>query len=99
MKPKSYFATENSELCYSKEYHICEAIDQGLKEIKLYEAVPDIFSGYAFCREILYLIDIGEHTCGKICGYYSPRNGKSGCCRHYSKIMYEPGKQVTFKIK
>jgi hypothetical protein len=37
-----------------------------------------------------------EGGCGKVCKYYNPKNGKSGCCKHYSLKFYEPtDKSIT----
>jgi hypothetical protein len=37
-------------------------------------------------------------VCGIDCRYYKPRNGKSGSCKHYSKILYNHGKKITIKL-
>ena len=42
-----------------------------------------------------YYADNGERNCGKECDNYSPRNGKSGCCRHMRPSYLGCGEYYT----
>ena len=60
-----------------------------LTEIEIFPAKIVIGESYAYCSEWGEIIDTEDKSCGKQCSEYSPRNGKSGRCRH-SKNCYEP---------
>lgn len=97
MKTKYYFEALDSELCYTLDYHLDQAREQGLSRIELYEAVPEKVNGFFFCRAVNAVGEDGY--CGSQCTDYEPRNGKSGMCRHRSNTMYEHGEKVTFTVK
>lgn len=95
--PKYYFLTELSEMCYTLDYHLTDAKEQGLTEIELFEAVPENNDKYFWCRAAE---EIFEHeACGKSCIAYQPCNGKSGKCRFKQNTMFEHGKKVKFEVK
>jgi len=96
-KTKIYFKEIDSEMCYSLEYHIQEARIEGIKQIELFEAIPDNIKGMFWCREYSEVTETGY--CGKQCPSYNPRNGKSGMCRFRSNTLYSHGEKVTIKIK
>jgi hypothetical protein len=94
--PKFYFKTENSEMCYTLDYHLAKAKDEGLTEIELFEAVPIKDNNFFWCRAV---DQIAEHgSCGKACFAYQPCNGKSGKCQFKQNTMFEAGKKVKFEI-
>jgi len=103
---KLYFEGENEEHCYSLDAVKAHMEIYGWEEMELYEAKRQEADGFFYCR---YYFNIGERDngeCGKHCDGYTPRNGKSGCCTHYSLKLYEPGKKVVlvrnrnkFKLK
>ena len=93
-KPKFYFR-DNDECCYAKEYHLSDAKDEGLKEVELFEAIPEKVSGMFWCRAVSESTE--EGYCGKQCDEYSPKNGKSGMCR-FKGYFYQKGKKVIFKV-
>lgn len=96
-KTKYYYDDPNSEICYTLNYFIENAKEKNLNEIELYEAIPFKDTFYMFCRSVNL---VGEKEgCGKFCEFYSPRNKKSGICKHRSNILYEVGEKVTIKIK
>lgn len=49
--------------------------------MEIYRARADRSSGYFWCKEYS---EVGEskESCGKQCPRYTPRNGKSGICKH-----------------
>lgn len=54
-------------------------------------------SGMFYCLEYGEIGDKGEGTCSaECCGGYSPRNGKSGICKHYINPVCETGE--LFKL-
>jgi len=95
MKNKQfYFKHSDSEICY-QENHFTSELNVG-ESIQVFEAHSDRIGGGIFwCREYLFCGDDSSETCGRQCKDYEPRNGKSGCCRHYSTILYVHGEKVT----
>ena len=89
---KFYFETADSELCYTLAYFK----EYGLPEMELYEAIPSRVSGEGWCNEYECILEKGD--CGRFCDSYSPKNGKSGMCRHKSNKMFEHGEKVTIKF-
>ena len=79
-KPKLYFSVIDAEICYTLEYHLDNARMDSISEIELFEAIPDKDKEYFFCKAIQECGIKGD--CGKHCGEYEPRNGKSGICNH-----------------
>lgn len=97
MASKYYFRTENDERCYTLEYHLLDAKDKGLTEIKLFEAVPEKIDGMFWCRAVN---ECGEEGyCGSQCAEYEPKNGKSGMCKYKCSTFHNHGKKVVFKVK
>lgn len=92
---KLYFATLDSEMCHTLDYHLDDAKENGLSEIELYEAIPDNDKEYFFCRAVGECAVKGD--CGKHCEEYDPRNGKFGICRYKGKC-YTPGNKLIFKV-
>ena len=81
-----YFSSDNEESCHTLDY-FRESILSG-DELTVYPAKMIVGGGFFYCR---YVEDVGEvgEGCGKVCDWYSPRNGKNGRCRH-SANCYEP---------
>ena len=98
-KKKLYFAEYDEEYCYSLEHHIEQAKENGLDALVLFEAKKYKESYYFWCIEIGEYGEKDGKTCGKICDTYTPRNGKSGICKHYSDTMYEVGERVVYDLK
>lgn len=100
---KLYFENESSDLCFPKKYFQELMEENGLSQIEVFEAEPFKIDYFFWCKEFQELGEISSSflfdRCGRECKSYSPRNGKSGCCKHYSKIMYEPGEKVILKQK
>ena len=89
---KLYFCHQiDEELCCTLEHFLEEMKERNLTEIKVARARRQTKSPYYFCKAI------GEcgikppegEPCGSNCCDYQPRNGKSGCCKHYGYV-YEP---------
>jgi hypothetical protein len=99
MKAKYYFLYPDSEICHQREYFETWMRFAGLNEIEVFEAVPDKISGIFWCKEQSFCGDGSYGICGKMCKDYSPRNGKSGCCKHYTTRLYVHGNKVKITLK
>ncbi len=93
---KFYYRSEFDEMCYTLDYHLSDAKDEGLTEIELFEAIPETVGGMFWCRAVQECTE--EGYCGKECEEYEPKNGKSGMCRHKSKTFYGRGQKVAFRV-
>jgi hypothetical protein len=93
---KYYFRTPDDDLCYKLSYHLSYAKEEGLKEIELYEAIKEDVPGYFFCRDVDAPAEDGD--CGKKCDGYTPKNGKSGMCRHRMNKFYAIGEKKIFNL-
>ena len=94
-----YFESIDSEICYNEDYFFENMIDEGKGEIEVFEAVPEKMTDVFWCKAEMFCGDNSGDTCGKQCPSYKPRNGKSGCCKHYTKHLYTPGGKITLKLK
>lgn len=95
-KTKFYVAPYDEELVQTeksiKEY-MCE---NGITELEVYETERVNDTGYFFCRDSW---EVGERGyCGNQCKQYSPRNGKSGICKHLRQLFGATDKKVLIKI-
>ena len=99
MKGKLYFENRFSTACYSEAFYQNVMIRRCIDEMSLYEAVPEKIEGIFYCRSAQLIIENDSEFCGRDCSIYSPRNGKSGCCRHYSKTIYTFGEKIILKRK
>lgn len=93
---KYYFRTEDDERCYTLDYHLANAKDEGLTEIELFEAIPEKVDGVFWCRAADECAE--EGYCGKQCEEYEPKNGKSGMCRHKCNTFHTHGEKIVFRV-
>jgi len=96
---KYYFISEEDEFCYNLAYIKDEFHGDAFAEV--HEAKPVKIDNVFYCD---FFKTCGEKgydfdKCGKECSAYSPRNGKSGCCKHYSNRLFEHGDKITLKLK
>jgi hypothetical protein len=99
MKVQYYFESENSELCYSKKYFQNLMEYEGWTEIEVIKAIPEEVYPYFWCEHYGTYGERGiDFSCGISCKHYTPRNGKSGCCKHYSKKFYSHGEKIILKL-
>ena len=95
---KKYFVPIFSEeFCYPKDTIIEKMKYEGLTEVKANLAEIHKSNDFFYCKEFGNIGEKGE-SCGKICDFYTPKNGKSGCCKHVGNL-YIYGKEVTIKCK
>ena len=95
---KYYFKYSDSEVCYQRSYFDDEMTENELSEMEVYEAIPDRTTGCFWCKVECFCGDDSRDTCGKQCRQYSPRNGKSGCCKHYTTQLYTQGNKITLQL-
>ena len=98
MRKKYYFEFSDSEICHTEDYFQDRMIDEGLIVIEVYEAIPDKISGMFWCKVIAFCGDDTADSCGKQCNEYSPRNGKSGCCKHHTAWLYYHSNKITLSL-
>lgn len=90
MSKKYYFLTQDSEMAYPLSYF--KDLFKG-EEVELFEGIPYKTPNMMWCKEHLCAGDTGN--CGNECKEYTPKNGKNGCCKHYSRTFYEPNETST----
>ena len=101
---KLYFENSDSPYCYEKSYFIQKMIKNGLTQIEVYKAEKEKVPGVAWCKEFRNLVEKNDvffsywNFCGKQCEKYAPRNGVSGCCKHYTKTLYEKGEKTIIYL-
>ena len=92
---KLYFKNEDEDMCYPLQDHIKYAIQEGLKEIELIEAIPDTKNKkFVWCIFLGQIIE--KSTCNKKCIYYS-RPDKGYKCEEKGKLMTF-GKKIRVSI-
>lgn len=98
-KPKFYFSDLDDEHCWYIEHIIDQMKVSGLTAIKVNVAKRELKTSYFYCKAVGEIGDTGLDfdPCGKLCDLYSPRNGKSGCCKHRG-FCYEPGEEFILTI-
>lgn len=82
-----YFREDIDECCFTKKQIIEDMKEEGLTELKIFEAKRVTGESYFWCSVNQEVGEKGE-GCGRICSQYKPRNGKNGRCR-YSGYCYE----------
>ena len=82
-----YYFSKHDTMCYTKEYHIAEMIENNIPEMEVWEAKREHGTGMFWCMKYQ---DFGEtiDSCGKQCDRYQPRNGKTGICKSH-RMPYE----------
>ena len=71
---------------------------EDIESLDLYVAKKVKDEDYFFCKIVGSVSEKGY--CGKGCIKYNPRNKKSGCCKHYSKALFEKtDEKITIKRK
>lgn len=95
-KEKLYFENEDANFCYPLIYHIENAQADDLKEIELFEAIPDTTNkDIVWCTELENTSEKSE--CNKTCPYYkAPIKGR--ICELRGKLM-EWGEKVKFNVE
>jgi hypothetical protein len=92
---KLYFKDINDEMCYELSHFMREAIDEGLDVLELFEAVEEPNTGLLFCKAVDSVAE--EGSCGKLCEFYTPINGRNGKCIYRGKV-YSHGEKVSFSV-
>lgn len=97
MKNELYFKDEESEICYGRKHWENIMEQQDVTELELREAIKSDIPGVFWCKKQEFSSDKSEFHCGKQCSDYVPKNGVSGCCVHYSTVLYECGEKIILK--
>lgn len=96
-KYQYYFENENDDKCYTRE-HFDEIMKKENKPaVKVVKANPVKDCDFFWCNKYRDIYQRGD--CSSECDYYEPRNGKSGCCKHFSETLYEQGDKVILTLK
>ena len=96
MKKEKLYFREDDECCYPLDVFYDEMQDDGITEMKVFEAVPYTGKDCCFCQATNEICYSDEYPCGKNCEDYEPKNGKSGMCKH-KKRCYTIGKEVIIR--
>ena len=95
MKKDLYFGGKDEEICYPISYWEQIMAIEGWDELTLYKAKPqDADDGFFWCHFFEKVGEKSEGSCGKVCSAYQARNGKKGCCKHYSVKFFEPTNEI-----
>ena len=94
MKIDLYFTSRDEELCYPKSYFEAIMDYEGWNEMTVYKAKKQLVKGFFYCKHFEMMGEKSEGWCGRECKAYAPRNGKNGCCKHYSLKFYEPSDET-----
>lgn len=99
MKTKLYFPDFDPEFCYPLE-DIKDAMRFHEREVAvLTEAKRDVGGDHFFCKEHRECWERIRFTCGSHCKAYTPRNGRSGICKHWGHTFSPTDKTTTVKIE
>ena len=100
-KPKLYFGPDADERCYPLSWHLEGVENENASTTTLQLAVSYKEPSAAWCFHFDTVIGLTEfdEPCGRLCPGYQPRNGQSGCCKHFTRTFYEPGERVVFNVK
>ena len=91
---KLYFIKDDL-FAKTKEQIIQYMIENELVELTAFKAKRIKVNDFFFCKKN-GVVEKDNMTCGiKWCSMYSPKNGKSGCCKHVGNL-YDKGEAVTF---
>lgn len=99
MKKQYYFKDTDAEICYTKESILADMKEDGIKEMKVFEAYPMTDNSVFWCKIDALCLEQRNGICGNDCRNYDPCNGRSGCCKHYTKVLYYAGDEVTLKVE
>ncbi len=86
---KKYFAIQDgqdisdAEIVGTVDYWEKIMKEDDIEKLTLYPAQIERKSPAFWCKFHDEISEKGQDHCGKECDGYSPRNGKSGICKHY----------------
>ena len=80
----------DTDYCYTLRAILAIMKENGLTEVRAYEAKAEKIENVFYCRAVGTFTDTAyDNPCGKQCEDYSPRNGKSGRCRYHDVYSYD----------
>ena len=90
-----YYFIKDDLFAKTKEQIIQYMVENSLSELTAYKAKRITVNDFFFCK-INGIAEKDNMTCGvKWCSLYSPKNGKSGCCKHFGSL-YDKGEAIIF---
>jgi len=98
---KYYFRDVDDENCYTLSHWRNYLKENGLNEIKLFEAerIKSSDTEYFYCHVVGETGLKGENTCGRNCENYIPCNGKTGKCKFYGNTYEAKENFIILKNK
>ena len=89
------------ENVYSKEEIVNALKRENILNVHVFLAVKNKYSEFFYCKKYreVYEKDGEWDSCGKTCGFYTPKNGKSGCCKYRQKAdTYTEGTEYILHV-
>ena len=84
---------EDLDTCYTKSEILTDMKINKENQLKVYGGKIMRDYNLKWCKEFGIGIEKGVDYCGKNdCKFYSPRNGKNGCCKNLG-FCYEPERE------
>lgn len=96
MAQQFYFENVDAEYCYTEDHFIDQMKMEGITEMTVLKAIPGTEPDFFWCKHYGQMGEKGG--CGSICKEYAPKNGKSGCCKHYTNRVYFHGEDFTIQL-
>ncbi|MCK9542633.1 MAG: hypothetical protein M0R03_11460 [Novosphingobium sp.] len=91
MNKKYYTEKGSEEYCYTLP-HFIKKLQELDSNIILEEMEVEYGNGFFYCSETKEVGESQTGTCGQICSFYQPRNGKNGRCRFSNNTYVATGK-------
>ena len=92
---KFYFNEHDREHAYELDHHYQFMEDEGLTEMKVFEANRETGNEFFFCK---HFRKVGVRGNCQGCEAYQPRNGKSGICRHWDYTYEKSDNKKVLKL-
>ena len=97
LRKRYYFQNTDAD-CYTLDYHLQYMTENDIKEMDVYLAERETKSDYFYCKHFQEIGERGYGECGNFCKAYTPRNGKSGVCKHFG-YTYEQTETLVKIVK
>ena len=91
----------DSERVFSKEAIVNALKRENMSNVHVFLAIMDNHSDLFYCKKNREVYDKNDQwgSCGKTCGFYTPKNGKSGCCKYRRKAdTYTEGTEYILNV-
>jgi hypothetical protein len=91
-----YFTDLDAEYPIDLDWYKARMRELGRTSITVYKGQRYRDEHQIWCKEYQAASERGE--CGKQCGSYAPRNGRSGACRHLGHFYVPINEPITIKL-